>query len=41
MFEPVLQQWRAEIDAGEEPTNLLEKESYLQELFADSSAIPM
>lgn len=38
-FEPTLQQWRAEIDAGEEPTNLLEKESYLQELFADSSAL--
>jgi hypothetical protein len=38
-FEPVLQQWRDEIDAGQEPTNLLEKESYLQELFAESDKL--
>ena len=37
-FEPILAQWREEIDAGKEPTNLLENDAYLQELFADSDA---
>ena len=38
-FEPILQQWRDEIDAGMVPTNLLENDDYLQELFAKSDQL--
>jgi hypothetical protein len=38
-FEPILAQWREEIDAGREPTNLLENREYLEELFAESDAL--
>jgi hypothetical protein len=35
-FEPILAQWREEVDAGREPTNLLENQDYLSGLFATS-----
>jgi hypothetical protein len=35
-FRPVLERWRAQYEAGEIPTNLLEDDAYLSELFADS-----
>jgi hypothetical protein len=38
-FEPILAQWRAEVDAGTEPTNLLENEDYLETLFAESESL--
>ena len=38
-FEPILQQWREEIDAGTVPTNLLENDDYLRELFATSDEL--
>jgi hypothetical protein len=38
-FRPVLEQWRQQYEAGQAPTNLLENESYLGELFADSRAL--
>jgi hypothetical protein len=38
-FEPILQQWRDEIDAGLVPTNLVENDDYLQELFAKSTEL--
>lgn len=38
-FEPILQQWREEIDAGLVPTNLVENDDYLQELFARSTEL--
>jgi hypothetical protein len=38
-FEPILRQWREEIDAGMVPTNLLENDDYLQELFAESDEL--
>jgi hypothetical protein len=38
-FEPILQQWRDEIDAGMVPTNLLENDDYLRELFAESDEL--
>ena len=38
-FEPILQQWREEIDAGMVPTNLLENDDYLRELFAESDKL--
>lgn len=38
-FEPILAQWREEVDAGVEPTNLLENRDYLGELFAESDAL--
>ena len=38
-FEPILQQWRDEIDAGMVPTNLLENDDYLRELFAKSDEL--
>jgi hypothetical protein len=38
-FEPILQQWRDEIDAGVVPTNLLENDDYLRELFAKSDEL--
>lgn len=37
-FEPILQQWREEIDAGRPPTNLLQNDEYLEGLFAASDA---
>ena len=37
-FRPIIDQWKPQIDAGEVPTNLLENEEYLDELFADSEA---
>jgi hypothetical protein len=37
-FAPVLESWQAQVDAGEVPTNLLENEEYLDELFAESVA---
>jgi hypothetical protein len=33
-FAPVLESWQAQVDAGETPTNLLEDEEYLDDLFA-------
>jgi hypothetical protein len=38
-FEPILRQWREEIDAGAVPTNLLENDDYLLELFAKSDEL--
>lgn len=38
-FEPILAQWREEVDAGREPTNLLENRDYLEGLFAESDAL--
>jgi hypothetical protein len=38
-FESILQQWRDEIDAGMVPTNLLENDDYLRELFAASDEL--
>lgn len=38
-FEPILRQWREEIDAGMVPTNLLENDDYLRELFARSDEL--
>ncbi len=38
-FEPILQQWRDEIEAGVVPTNLLENDDYLRELFAASDEL--
>ena len=38
-FEPILQQWRDEIDAGMVPTNLLENDDYLRELFSASDEL--
>jgi hypothetical protein len=35
-FRPILEQWRQQYEAGQTPTNLLENQSYLNELFADS-----
>jgi hypothetical protein len=35
-FRPVLERWREQYEAGETPTNLLEDQEYLGELFADS-----
>jgi hypothetical protein len=35
-FRPVLERWREQYQAGETPTNLLEDEVYLEELFAPS-----
>lgn len=37
-FAPVLESWQAQVDAGEIPTNLLEDQDYLGDLFADSIA---
>jgi hypothetical protein len=37
-FRPVLEQWQTEIEAGATPTNLLQNEEYLTELFADSES---
>jgi hypothetical protein len=35
-FRPVLAEWREQLDAGGTPTNLIENEEYLSELFAAS-----
>jgi ABC-type Fe3+-siderophore transport system permease subunit len=37
-FRPIIDQWKQQIDAGELPTNLLENQEYLDELFAASDA---
>jgi hypothetical protein len=37
-FLPLLEQWSDQVQAGETPTNLLEDQSYLEDLFADSFA---
>ncbi len=37
-FLPILEEWENEIQAGELPTNLLQDEEYLGELFAESDA---
>ena len=37
-FRPILADWQAEIDAGRLPTNLLQNEEYLADLFAVSDA---
>jgi hypothetical protein len=37
-FVPVLDSWEAQLRAGQTPTNLLEDQDYLDELFADSQA---
>jgi hypothetical protein len=37
-FLPIIDQWKGQLDAGETPTNLLQNQEYLDELFADSAA---
>lgn len=37
-FLPILEDWQAQVDAGELPTNLLQDEEYLGDLFAKSDA---
>ncbi|HYN33440.1 MAG TPA: hypothetical protein VES40_12505, partial [Ilumatobacteraceae bacterium] len=37
-FRPIIDEWKAVIDAGELPTNLLQDEEYLSGLFAESTA---
>ncbi len=37
-FRPIIDQWKEQIDAGEVPTNLVQNQQYLEELFADSGA---
>lgn len=37
-FRPVIEEWQAQIAAGETPTNLIEDEDYKAELFAASAA---
>jgi hypothetical protein len=38
-FRPVLDQWKATIAAGDTPTNLFADQTYLDSLFAESTAI--
>ncbi len=37
-FRPIIDQWKQQLDAGQLPTNLLENQDYLDELFAASEA---
>lgn len=38
-FLPLLEEWEAQVEAGQVPTNLFEDEEYLQEQFAESQAV--
>jgi hypothetical protein len=38
-FRPMIDEWRAQVAAGETPTNLLEDDDYLTDLFAASAAL--
>ena len=37
-FRPVIDEWKEQIAAGQPPTNLLENQEYLSDLFAESNA---
>jgi hypothetical protein len=37
-FRPIIDQWKQQLDAGQLPTNLLENQDYLDELFSASEA---